>query len=308
MAARWQALLGDYGVTADEHRADEAAGRVNGSLVQDRVLIALDEWLALSESAGVRAVLRAADPDPYRDAVRDALAPRDTRALIALAGRTKALDQPARFATVLGQLNAIPADRRRAVLQSALRTRTGNLGLLMALGQTYLINRPEAAGERVRWYQAALAAHPGSLAALNNLGVSLLDQGNRDGAITCFKEAIRLDSNFAIAHFNLGNALIKKGDPVRALAAYREAIRLNPAYANAHNNLGAAMFMKGDSDGAVAAYREAIRIDPNLASATTTSEEPCLIRGTRTGPSASTERRSDLTRRTPTRMTTWGTP
>src|SRR5262249_57256859 len=87
VAARHRAALTAYGVTPDEGRAAEAAGRVNGSLVRDRALTALDRWLAAEPSAGVRAVLRSADPDPYRDAVRDALAAGDGRAVAALAGR-----------------------------------------------------------------------------------------------------------------------------------------------------------------------------------------------------------------------------
>jgi tetratricopeptide (TPR) repeat protein len=265
VAARWQAALADYGVTPDEGRATEAAGHVNGSPVADRVLTALDGWLALSASAGVRAVLRAADPDPYRDAVREALAPRDTGALITLAGRPEALDQPARFAAILGQLNGVPADRKRAVLTSALRTQTGNLVLLMALATTYPFSRPEGAGERVRWLQAALAARPRNLAALNDLAVALLDQGNHDGAIACFEEAIRLDPNDATPRFNLGNALFKKGNRPGAIAAYREAIRFNPEYAKAYGNLGVALSTEGDPDAAIAAIREAIRLNPNDA-------------------------------------------
>src|SRR5262249_34440240 len=158
-----------------EGRAGEAAGRVHGSLVRDRVLTALDLWPTWEPSArvrtGVRAVLRAADPDPYRDAVRDALATRDDRTVTTLAGRPEALAQPARFGAVLGQFVAVPAERRRAALEAALRARPGNLGLLVCLGTSYSLDgRPEAVGEALRWYQAAVAAHPESAVARNNLG------------------------------------------------------------------------------------------------------------------------------------------
>jgi hypothetical protein len=46
-----------------------------------------------------------------------------------------------------------------ALLEGALRARPGNLTLLMELGNSYPANRPEGAVERMRWFQAALAAH-----------------------------------------------------------------------------------------------------------------------------------------------------
>lgn len=267
MAARRQAALADYGVTPDEGRAAEAAARVNGSPVRDRVLTALDMWLAFlppaEERAGLRAVLRAADPDPYRDAVRGALAAHDAPVIVALAGRAEALDQPARFAAVLGRLGGVPADRRRAVLNSALRARPGDLGLLMALGQTYPVHGPEVVDERVRWYQAALAAHPGQLAALNNLGRALADRGDLGGARACYEDTVRLDGTFTYAHTNLGLTLRGKGDADGAVAAFHEAIRLDPNHPSAHSNLGAILCdVKGDYAGAVAAYREALGLDP----------------------------------------------
>src|SRR5262249_18835366 len=151
-------------------------------LVRDRLLTALDGWLAAGPSPeirdGVRALLRSVDPDKYREAVRDAGIAGDTRAVAALAGRPEALAQPARVADLRGRVGGVPAARRRAVLESALRTRPGDLGLLMALSLTYPFNRAEGAGERVRWSQAALAAHPENLAAWNNLGIALRDKGD----------------------------------------------------------------------------------------------------------------------------------
>src|SRR5262249_60601521 len=124
-----------------------AAGRITDSLVRERLLAALDLWLALEPSASerragdpgrawVRAVLRSADPDPYRDAVRNALLAGDFRTMAALIGRREALAQPARFTAVLGRFQVVPAERRRAVLESALQARPGDLALLMALGDS----------------------------------------------------------------------------------------------------------------------------------------------------------------------------
>jgi serine/threonine protein kinase/tetratricopeptide (TPR) repeat protein len=270
IAARWQPALAAYGVTPDVDPSADAAQRVNESLIRDRILTALDLWLALGErSAWVRAVLRSADPDPYRDAVRDALAAKDDRALSTLAGRPEALDQPARFAAVLGQLRErVTPERRRAVLQGALRARPWDLALLVELGNSYPVNHmglsdsPEEIGERVRWFQAAVAAHPENVGARNNLGVALPDL---DEAIACFEEALRLDATFARGECNIGIALQEKGQLDAAIEAYRKSIDLNPNYVPAHYHLAYALIKKGDPDGANAAFTAAIKLDPKDA-------------------------------------------
>src|SRR5262249_3648727 len=198
LASRLQAALADYELIPEEGRTEEAAGRGNRSLIRDRVLGALDLWVACDRSVGVRALLRSADPDVYRNAGRDALLAKDGT-VAALADQQEALEQPPRFAMILGWIDPISEERGRAVMESALRTRHADLSLLMQLGISYPIDRRTGADERVRWFQAALAAHPGNLAALNNLGNALRAQGNTDGAIPYYQEAIRLDSKFANA-------------------------------------------------------------------------------------------------------------
>jgi eukaryotic-like serine/threonine-protein kinase len=264
VAARWRTALADHGVSPDEGRGDDAAGRINGSLVRDRVLTVLDWWLAIDPSPGVRALLQAADPDPYRDTVRDALVAR--KPVAALAGRPEALAQPARFAVVLGGLDKVAADRRRAVLESALLARPGNFFLLMSLGKSYWDEkraaRQGAASEPVRWFQAALAARPTNLAALNNLGIALIEQGNSDRAVACFREATRLDPRFAGAHFNLGLALRKRGDTEGSIASFRAVTALEPKNAEAHVNLANGLAAKGDLDGAIASFQKVTKINP----------------------------------------------
>jgi tetratricopeptide (TPR) repeat protein len=266
IALRWQAVFAGYGLVPGETPDEEAAGRLARSLVRDRLLAVLDQWLVIDPSAGVREVLRAADPDPYRDAVRDAVAAGDRARVGQLAGRPDALAQPPGFATALGQhYAAVPPDRARVVLAAALRSRPGDSALLMALGGSYPLHRREWVDDRVRWFQAAVAAQPRNAAAHTNLGAALRDKGDLDGAAACCREAIRLDPTLALAHNILGNALRDKGDLDGAIACYREAVRRNPKFAHAHSNLGAALRDKGDLDGAIACFRAALRADPNLA-------------------------------------------
>ncbi len=259
---RWRKALLAYGVTPDADSPTNSARRVNESLVRNRVLAALDLWLAGFESSvWLRATLQSADPDQYRDQVRNAWAARDSRELVNLAGRPEALDQPAWFAAALGNLGTLPADRRKMILESALWSRPWDLALLMELGGLYPTNRQEATGERVRWYQAAVAAHPESVPARNNLGVALRDRGDLAAAAARFREALRLEPTFALGQYNLGVALRDMRDQDGASMAFQESIRLNPNYASAHYEVGLALYAKGDKDGAIEAYRRAIQAD-----------------------------------------------
>lgn len=62
-----------------------------------------------------------------------------------------------------------------------------------------------------------------------------------------------------------GNALIELGQFAQAAAEFREAVRLDPDYAEAYNNLGIALAEQGDMAAAVEAFRHAVRLDPQDA-------------------------------------------
>ena len=72
----------------------------------------------------------------------------------------------------------------------------------MALGGSYTVNERAWADERIRWYQAAVAAHPRSISAHHGLGFALSDKGNFDGAIAEYRAAIQLDPSNASASYN----------------------------------------------------------------------------------------------------------
>src|SRR5262249_19025706 len=96
-----------------------------------------------------------------------------------LAEQASALEQPPRFAVVLGANPQVPEERRRAILAKVTVARPRDLAVLMALGATYprIYSQDAAeaalgrynAGERARWYQAAVAAHPRNVAAWHRL-------------------------------------------------------------------------------------------------------------------------------------------
>jgi eukaryotic-like serine/threonine-protein kinase len=269
VAARWKTAFAGYGVKPGETQSSESSARITVSLIRERLIATLDLWLVFDPSATVREILAEADANPYRDAIREATVVRDRKRVADLADQPEALSQPAGFTAALGQhRGAIPGQRRREVLEAALRARPGNLSLLIALGGSYPINQRQGADERLRWHQAAVAAHPRSALAHNSLGIALSDKGAWDAAILAYRDVVRLDPNNAAGHNNLGNALKRTGDLDRAIAAYKEAIRLNPDRATiSHTNLGTALRDKNDLDGAITSFKDALRIEPKHESA-----------------------------------------
>ena len=60
----------------------------------------------------------------------------------------------------------------------------------------------------------------------------------------------------------LGLALLGQGKKVEAIESFRQALRINPNYANGHNNLGTALQDQGQTTEAIASFRQALQIDP----------------------------------------------
>jgi tetratricopeptide (TPR) repeat protein len=265
VAVRTREALRRFGANPDAVSEDQAAARVSASAVRESIVAALDRLLRQEKTAGARAVLRLVDADAYRDAVRDAFLAADPAKIVELAGREAALEQPPGFVAFLGESGAIGVERRRRLLEAAVSRRPGDLGLVMTLGYSYPIDQEDGANERLRWFQAAVAAAPTNPAALNSLGAALGGKGQMDEAIASLRKAIDLDPKYAGAHLNLGTVLCDvKRDYDGAIACFREAIALDPKPARVHYNLGVALAGKSQWDEAIASYQKAIDLDPKL--------------------------------------------
>ena len=268
--SEWPGALARLGIVVGRTPPAEAAKILNDSPVREGVVAALDLWLVgapKENKAALAGLLAAADADPYREAVRAALARSELNAVKTLAQQDKALHQPAWFAAALGSITELPHERKLAVLSAAVRARPRAFAVLMAAGNVYPINEPGTAADRLAWFRAAVTVRPGSCVARDNLGVAMRDRGDLEGAIVEFRTAIGLDPSYAMAHNNLGVALSAKKDLEGAIAEYRTAFAINPRSVQAHNNLGNALTFKGDLDGAIAEYHVSLSLDPKLAAA-----------------------------------------
>lgn len=165
-----------------------------------------------------------------------------------------------RFAFALCAVTAVPA-----LAQSGSTELVGRNGALkyFRTGAVYLNSgRYE---EAVKAYREAVRLNPEFAEAYNNLGVSLTRLKKYEEAIECFHQAIRLKPGLPNPNYNLGNLYNYLGRYEEALKPLRQAISLNPNYREAYRELGDVYLLLGRNEEAIEAYRQALRLNQDDA-------------------------------------------
>jgi eukaryotic-like serine/threonine-protein kinase len=271
----WPGAFARFGVDPGVTPVAAAAARINGSIVRDRALAALDRWLVLSRSEAVREVVAAADPDPYRNQVRRVV--RAGKAggwdgWRAVAVRPELADQPPRFLLPLVGTWPFPPDRRADLLRRIHAATAGRFGAIMTLAETERedayerrLPGPRTADARAGWFRAALAVRPNNPTAWNSLGVSYFDKKDYAAAAACFRRVTDLDPGYTHAYLNLGGAQSATGNYDGAVASFRKVLELDPHSPHAHANLGVVARSRGDLPAAERHLADALRANPGFA-------------------------------------------
>lgn len=108
--------------------------------------------------------------------------------------------------------------------------------------------------EAVNYLRAALLADPGSLKALNLLGIVLTEQGKPGEANQAFQQAIEINADFYPARKNLAANEFKAGRLAEAKEQFEAVLRLKPEDDVAQAYLGEIAFSAHDCTAAVAHY------------------------------------------------------
>ena len=277
----YQKTFRDAGLGAPPDDPDGAAGRVKASAVRAPLVAALDDWAVCSSDAvrrdWVLRVARGADPDAWRDRVRDPAAWGDVAVLAELARTAPVAEQPLPLLLALGERLDLSGGDGVGLLRLVQEHHPDDFLTNFTLARALYDLSRQGKGDwdaAIPYYQKALELRPRAVAVQNDLGlvmnlVGWLEDNTNDrsgpGAITIFRKALRMDPDFAPAHNNLGLCLKRAGIWMVAVQEYQDALRADPTLAPAHFNLGEIEAGSSRINEAIDHYREALRIDPDFA-------------------------------------------
>jgi serine/threonine-protein kinase len=178
------------------------------------------------------AAARAADPDPWRNGLRDAFESKDRAALARLARTEELANRPAPSLWLMGRL-------------------------LIWSGQI------EQADE---FLTRAWHAYPQDFWINLDLSLALLQEPwRRELALNYATSAVTLRPESAVAHLRLGWIHQVFANKVDAEAEYRRALRLWPDYGRAHARLAGLLFFRSRRAESADEYRKAIALMPDEA-------------------------------------------
>jgi serine/threonine protein kinase/tetratricopeptide (TPR) repeat protein len=238
-----QAFRG-YGIDVEILPAGEAAARIGTSRIKEDLVNALDVWSARLQGAPemlnplrpyhlargqlLDQITQAADPDPWRQRLRQAVAARDVQSLRDMAASARPPELPVRALALLATALFTVGDQEAeiALLQKVQRHHPGHFVVNYSLAYSLLITllqtkREGSWAEVTGFYRAALAVRPRSANALYGLGLSLAKQEKLDDAILALREAISIKPNHLTAYYSLSLTLERKGELAEASAVRR---------------------------------------------------------------------------------------
>ncbi len=227
-------------------------------------------------------VARRADPDPWRDRVRDPAFWRDGKALAELAREAPLPDQPVPLLLALGERLCVTGEDGVGFLGRVQEQYPDEFWVNFALALAL-----HAAGRRpggdpapaLAYYERAVRIRPDAARRSERCrprtgecpkSLKLGDNerpGRGPGAVTVFHQLVRNAPHFAPGFNNLGVAWKHKGDWQQAGLAFQDALWNDPGLAPAHINLGEVRAGSGDLIEAIPDYRRALQLDPDNARA-----------------------------------------
>jgi len=269
-AIAWEAAFKSYGIDPMKTPVEESTRRVNDSVLRERLILTLDLWWLFWKQDGsrrppeLRKLILAIDPDSYRNEFRTAHDRGDASWFDSIASDPRLLNQPPRFAAVIGHMNKMRSADRERVLRPALERNPGNFTLILSMITALESEAPyrlETSTQQLRWAQAAVSVRPNSKVAWRSLGRAYWDKGQIEDAVRCYKRAVRLDPNDYNSHSQLSAVMLRKHDPEAALEAADRALAINSEYAYAHSARGSVLQRMNRFEEAEAAFDRAIELE-----------------------------------------------
>jgi tetratricopeptide (TPR) repeat protein len=273
--AEYARAFREYDIDLESLPVAEAAERIRARNIRVELVRALDIWAAFYRRRRLQGspdwkrlleVARAADPDRWRNQLRDALDRPDRKALEDLANSAAGGELPAATLHLLGATlrYAGAPDKAVALLRQAQRQYPNDLWINDTLANICLVEL-RLYDDAMRFYTAALALRPRDPYIVYSIGQALYYKGSQLDAIAEFSKTIELKPDYANAWCGRGNAYYCLHQYDKALADYSKAIELDPKYSLAWTNRGFAYHGLHQYDKALADLNNAIELDPKNA-------------------------------------------
>ena len=121
--------------------------------------------------------------------------------------------------------------------------------------------------EAIKMFRIAIKINPNYAEAHFNLGVTFQDLGHKGYAIESYRNAIIIQPKYPDAHCNLGNIFHSLEKFEDAIDSLEWAIAYKHDFAEAYNNLGNVLYDYGKVEKAIKNYKEAIIHHPSYVKA-----------------------------------------
>ena len=118
-----------------------------------------------------------------------------------------------------------------------------------------------------KYLRNAIAIDPNHPGPYYNLGISLKNSDDMEGAVECYTKATQLDPNNAACQNNLGSIYLQQRELDKAITCFNKAIELLPDTEEYYYNLGNALRMRGLRTDACNALEHALRLKPGYTPA-----------------------------------------
>jgi serine/threonine protein kinase/Flp pilus assembly protein TadD len=279
---QYAAAFRKLGIDVEALRIDAAGEQIRKRATAVQLAAGLDHWAAIrlifgrDVAGGTRllAISRAADPDRFRNQVREALHGWDVRAMIALADSRQALHLPSHTLVLMANVLVWSGRVEPAVglLTKARWKRPDDFWFNFELGHCFLRTTPPRWEEAVRYYTAAQAIRPRNPSVYLSLGNVLKVTGKLDEAVAALREALRLKDGISYADSECNHlawllataADERLRDPVRALDLARKGAELSRSRGSRFipNVLGVAYYRVGDWKAAADELKSAVEFHP----------------------------------------------
>ena len=269
MHDRFTQAYRSIGLDFSSQPIDELAENIRNSPIRYVLAAGIDHWAYYSNDneqfrIKLLAVVRQADPDPWRDQLRDVKLWKDADTLVRMAEECKTQKQTPQVIGILAWrlYDAKKQEESRALLRRTILEQPGDFWLHYLLGWLARDRTEQASHSWV-----AISIRPEYGPAYVHLSLARSLQNRQDLSFTYIKKATEVSPNNAVAFRNLGTQYFHRNELDKCHQAYAKAVELDPTYPQAHESLASTYVLKKNYTKAFYHFRKAIELNPKFVRA-----------------------------------------